>query len=387
MACHRCRPWATQRVGKALQSRVLKSRAPKAYRPDMKPPAGKPSIKDVATRAGVSLGSVSRVINKAGNVGAELRSRVLHAMAELDYRLDHAAQTLRSRSSRTIGCMFTDVSNPLYARLYRIYEEKLRESGYMVLLANSLNKPEWELEILSMFQSRRMDGIIIAPGNERDARVLAAVRKMDRPVVILDRDMRARRDQVLFDHARSVKQATLQLLDAGHRAIALLVSASQTRPMRRRIEGYQAGLAARGVKPRTDLLLELPTSTAPAFDQVSQLLQGPARATALLTLGTSVLADALNAIAAQGLRIPRDISLISMGDPDFARSHRPGISSVTVDLDLAVRESIALLLARMRDGSAAAPRRIMVPTIFSQRGSCGPAPTAPAERKKPARKR
>src|SRR6218665_1039965 len=96
---------------------------------DMKPKADKPGIKDVATRAGVSLGSVSRVINKVENVSPELRQRVLHAIAELDYRLNHAAQTLRSRSSRTIGCMFTDVTNPLYANLYRIYEERFRADG------------------------------------------------------------------------------------------------------------------------------------------------------------------------------------------------------------------------------------------------------------------
>ncbi|MGO4394296.1 substrate-binding domain-containing protein [Variovorax sp. M-6] len=351
----------------------------------MKSKAGNPSIKDVATRAGVSLGSVSRVINKIENVSPEVRKRVLQAMAELDYRLNHAAQTLRSRSSRTIGCMFTDVTNPLYAKLYRIYEEKFRENGYMVLLANSLNNPEWEIEILSMFQSRRMDGIIIAPGNERDASVLAAVEKMDLPVVILDRDMNAKKDQVLFDHAQAVKEAMLNLIDQGHREIAFVVSGTHTRPMLRRIEGYKAGFAARGLKARADLLVKLPSSTEPAFDLVTELLQRQERPTALLTLGTSVLADVLNAIEAQGLRIPRDISVVSMGDPDFARSHRPRISSVTVDLNLAVQESIDLLVTRMREGPGGAPRRVMVPTIFSLQGSCGPVP-AVTPRKKPTRK-
>ncbi|MCW5232953.1 LacI family DNA-binding transcriptional regulator [Verminephrobacter eiseniae] len=352
-----------------------------ASRFDMKPKADRPGIKDVATRAGVSLGSVSRVINKVENVSPELRQRVLHAIAELDYRLNHAAQTLRSRSSRTIGCMFTDVTNPLYANLYRIYEERFRADGYMVLLANSLNNPEWELEILSMFQSRRMDGIIIAPGNERNASVLAAVQKIDLPAVILDRDMNVNQDLVLFDHAPAVQQAMEHLIDQGHREIALVISGTQTRPMLRRIEGYQAGFAARGLPARADLQVLLPASTAPAFDLVRELLQRPVRPTALLTLGTSVLADVLNAIRAQGLRIPRDISVVSTGEPDFARSHQPRISSVTVDLDAAVRESTALLLTRIREGRTAAPRRVVVPTIFTLRGSCGPAPaTAPRTR-------
>lgn len=340
----------------------------------MKARTGKPSIKDVATLAGVSVGSVSRVINKFDNVGPELRERVERAMRELDYRLDHAAQTLRSRNSRTVGCMFTDVANPLYAKLYRIFEAKLRRAGYMVLLANSLNDPQWELEILSMFQSRRMEGVIIAPGNERDVAVLEAVEHLGIPAVILDRDMDVRQDQLLFDHSRGMKDAIMHLADLGHRDIALVVADTQTRPMRRRIEGFKAGLRAKGLKARPELLVRLPSSVSPAFDAVIRLLEQPARPTALVTLGTIVLADVLNAISACGLRIPGDISLVSLGEPDFARSHRPSISSVAVDLELVAETGIEMLLARMRNRSPSPSRRTVVPTQFVLRESCGPLP-------------
>ncbi|WP_431509195.1 LacI family DNA-binding transcriptional regulator [Variovorax sp. DAIF25] len=352
----------------------------------MKPKAGTASIKDVATLAGVSLGSVSRVINKVENVSPALRERVERAMRELDYRLNHAAQALRSRSSRTVGCMFTDVANPLYAKLYRTFEAKLREAGYMVLLANSLNDPQWELEILAMFQGRRMDGVIIAPGNERDPAVLEAVEKLGIPAVILDRDMDVAQDQLLFDHPRGVKEAVLHLASLGHREMGLVVADMQNRPMRRRIEGFEAGLEASGLAARPAHVVRLPTSTSPAFDAVTQLLEGPVRPTALVTLGTSVLADVLNAIAAQGLRIPRDISLVTLGDPDFARSHHPPISSVTVDLDRAAEDGVSMLLERMRDAPDAPPRRVLAPTRFVLRGSCGPVPAqaAPKPRKRAA---
>ncbi|MGQ2997724.1 LacI family DNA-binding transcriptional regulator [Variovorax sp.] len=352
----------------------------------MKPKAGKASIKDVATLAGVSLGSVSRVINKVENVSPALRERVERAMRELDYRLNHAAQALRSRSSRTVGCMFTDVANPLYAKLYRTFEAKLREAGYMVLLANSLNDPQWELEILAMFQGRRMDGVIIAPGNERDPAVLEAVEKLGIPAVILDRDMDVAQDQLLFDHPRGVKEAVLHLASLGHREMGLVVADMQNRPMRRRIEGFEAGLEASGLAARPAHIVRLPTSTSPAFDAVTQLLEGAVRPTALVTLGTSVLADVLNAIAAQGLRIPQDISLVTLGDPDFARSHHPPISSVTVDLDRAAEDGVRMLLERMRDAPDAPPRRVLAPMQFVLRGSCGPVPAqaAPKPRKRAA---
>ena len=143
---------------------------------------------------------------------------------------------------------------------------------------------------------------------------------------------------------------------------------------------------AKGLKLRREHLVRLPSSVSPAFDAVTRILEGPARPTALVTLGTSVLADVLNAISAQDLRIPRDISLITMGDPDFARSHRPSISSVTVDLDFAAETGVRMLLERMRDHTESPLRRTVVPTQFVLRESCGPAPaqtaaSAPRDRK------
>jgi LacI family transcriptional regulator len=336
----------------------------------MDPKPRKASIKDVATLAGVSLGSVSRVINKFDNVSAEVRERVLGAIETLDYRLDHAARTLRSRSSHTVGCMFTDVVNPLYALLFRSVEARLREAGYLVLLANSLNDPQRELEILEMFSSRRMDGVIIAPGNERDPAVRAAVARLDLPAVILDRDMGDTQDQVLFDHGRGMKQAVRHLAELGHRDIGLVVAGTHTRPMRRRIDGFKAGLKAAGLALQPGSMVTLATSTGLAFDDVTALLQRPCRPTALVTLGTSVLADVLHAITAQGLRIPEDISLVTMGDPDFVRSHRPPISSVTIDHDAAVEAAVGLLLDRMQGRSDAVHRRRLVPANFVSRGSC-----------------
>ncbi len=349
----------------------------------MKFSAGKASIKDVATLAGVALGSVSRVINKVTNVSPEVRERVEQAIRELDYRPNQVAQTLRSRSSHTVGCMFTDVTNPLYASLYRAFESRLRKAGYTVLLANSLNDPQWELEILSMFRGRHMDGAIIAPGNERDPAVIEAVEKLGFPVVILDRDMDVQQDQLLFDHPRAMKTAVQHLAGLGHRELGLVVAGMQNRPMRRRIEGFKAGLKASGLALRPEHVVRLDSSTGPAFDAVTALLESPVRPTALLSLGTSVLADVLNAIAAQGLRIPQDVSLVAMGDPDFVRSHQPQISSVTVDLDFAVENGVRMLLERMRHTTDAPPRRVIVPAQFMLRGSCGPAPTQPA----PARPR
>lgn len=336
----------------------------------MKPGLKKTSSKDVAALAGVSLGSVSRVLNKFNNVTPEVREKVERAMAQLDYRLNHAAQTLRSRTSRTVGCMLTDVTNPLYAHLFRAFEDKFRDAGYMVLLANSINDPQWEANILEMFRSRGMDGALIAPGNERNAKVLDALKRLGIPAVIVDRDMAAQEDKVLFDHASGVSKAVSHLVELGHRDIAIVVSGIASRPMRRRIEGFKAGFAAHGLKVPERLILKLEASTSNAFTPVSKLLSLRQRPTAIFSMGTNVLGDVLSAIAAKGLRVPQDISVVSMGNPEFARSHVPAIATVSVDLDFAAGECCRLLLERMSGGFASAPRRVNVPTSFEPRDSC-----------------
>jgi LacI family transcriptional regulator len=340
------------------------------------PRAHKPktiSIRDVAELAGVSLGSASRVVNKVANVSVATREKVERAIAQLGYRPNHAAQSLRLRSSRTVGCLLTDVGNPLYAKLYRALEERLHPAGYMMLLANSLNQAEREVEILSTFVSRGMDGLLIAPGNERDREVLAAVRGLPVPTVILDRDMDSPNDSVLFDHVPGVKGVVQRLAQLGHKRIAMVLSQSPNRPIRRRTEGFRAGHRLAKLELNEEFIVHLPTATSPAFDAVSMLLRRTDRPTALLVMGTSILNDTLNAIGAQRLRIPQDVSVVSFGDPDFAASHVPAISSLRIDLEKAADEATAMLLARMR-GETGAPRSVTLVGDFIERGSCGPAP-------------
>ncbi|MBC7955884.1 MAG: substrate-binding domain-containing protein [Cytophagales bacterium] len=331
------------------------------------------SIRDVAELAGVSLGSASRVINKVDNVTLETRGKVEQAIAALGYRPNHAAQSLRLRTTRTIGCLLTDVSNPLYAKLYRALEERMRAAGYMMLLANSLNQAEREIDILSTFKTRGMDGVLIAPGSERDPQVLATIRGLNIPTVILDRDMDTDTDCVLFDHAPGMKCVVAHLAALSHRRMALIVSQSPNRPIRRRVQGFRAGHKAQGLVLDDTLIVHLPTATSPAFEAVQALLQRPDRPTAIVAMGTNILNETLNAINACALRIPQDISLVSIGDPDFASNHVPPISSLRVDLDEVAELSCELLLSRMRGEANAAPRTVHITNTFVERASCGPA--------------
>jgi len=332
-------------------------------------------IRDVAALAGVSVGSASRVINGVENVSAATREKVERAIAVLDYRPNHAAQSLRSRSSKTIGCLFTDVTNPLYARLFRALEERLRSEGYMLLLANGLNDVQREAETLALFGRRGMDGVIAAPGNERDATVLAALNALSMPVVILDRDMALPAcDAVLFDHAAGMRTAMAHLFSLGHRQVALALWRASSRPVRRRIEGYRAAYRAAGLVP-PDMLVQAESATGSVHADVDALLRRPDRPTAIVAQGTYTLGSTLQAIADNGLRIPQDISVISIGDTDAARDHRPSISLLNVDSQRVAELVAEQLRSRMAEPQLA-PRSEKVPLVFTDRGSVAPPPAA-----------
>jgi len=332
------------------------------------------SIRDVAALAGTSVGSASRVINGAANVTPEVRAKVERAIAVLRYRPNHAAQALRSRSSKTIGCMFSDVTNPLYARAFRALETRFFSAGYMLLLANGLNDAEREISILNTFQLRGMDGVIIAPGNERDAGVLEAVQHLTMPVVIYDRDMNVEADAVLYDHAKGVKTAVNHLMALGHTRIALVLWQAKSRAVRRRIEGYKAAFKAAGL-PVPDLLIQGPTPTSSAYDAITEMLDRPDPPTAVIAQGTQTLSSTLRAIAMTGKQVPDDISVIGIGDTDFAENYDPPLTVLRTPVESVADSASAMLLERIqaRSGEAPAePRSRMFPYALVERQSCGP---------------
>ncbi|HRO60863.1 MAG TPA: substrate-binding domain-containing protein [Burkholderiaceae bacterium] len=340
------------------------------------------SIRDVAELAGVSLGSASRVINGATNVTADVRQRVERAIEKLGYRPNHVARSLRSRSSKTVGFMFTDVTNPLYARVFRAVEERLGKEGYLLLLVNSLNIAEREVELLGLFQSRAVDGVIISPGNERDPQVLRAVRELPMPVVVFDRDLDAGRDSLLVDHHPAVEALVSELIGLGHRRIALLLAEAEVRPITRRLEGFRAAFPAHGLPVPEDLIVQLPSAMSRSFDAVRNLLRSTEPPTAIIALGTIMLNDAISAIADAGLRVPADVSLVSLGDPDFARSHIPGISTLRIDVDKVADGLVKLLLDRIRSGDVGDTRQILLDPELVRRESCAQATARPAASEK-----
>lgn len=326
-------------------------------------------LRDVARLAGVSLGSASRAINGAGASQAT-RLKVERAAAALGYRPHHAAQSLRSRATRTIGCLLPDIGNPLYAAVYRAMEDEFRARGYMLVLANGGNDARREIDTLGMFVQRAMDGVIVAPGSERNPELAQALQALPMPALVFDRELPVACDTLFIDHAAGVRAAVARLLALGHRRVALVLWQGSTRPVRRRIQGYRAAYRDAGL-PAPDLVVQAAGVNASAFAEIGELLARRDRPSAILVQGTHMLESALRSVALRGLRIPDDVSVIAIGDTALAREYEPALSVLMIDLGETSRRMAAMLLSRLEEPTLA-PREERVAFAYIERASVGP---------------
>ncbi len=330
------------------------------------------TIREVAKAAGVSLGTASRALNRAGRVSEEAIAAVSQAARRLGYEPDAVARSLRTRSSGVVGILVSDFSNPLYARVITAAETELQSAGYALLLAGTHNDGRREKTLIDLFRSRRVDGLILGPCEVEAPRQLEQL-EQQLPVVALDRDFSSSGTGVHVDHYHGAQQATRYLLNLGHTRIALLTPGSVLRPGRERIAGFHEAYAERSLQPVARLVRAERSSMDFAFSEALALLSSAEAPTAFICLGTRILSGVLQALRHAGRAVPDDVSVLSIGDTDLSQLFSPAVTSLTWDLD-AVGKAAAQLMLRRLDPKAAPvePERIVITTQLVLRESCGP---------------
>lgn len=337
------------------------------------------SMQEVARVADVAMSSVSRVLSGHPDVSAEMRKRVLEAVARLGYQPDFLAQSLRRGATLSVGFVVSDISNPLLACIALGAEGALRDAGYSMLVTNSLNDPELDLAHIRLFQHRRVDGLILSLASERKKAIIDLLASIDVPVVVVDRQLpaRARASAVFCDHAAGMRQAVNHLLDLGHRRIGLVSGPLDVLPGRARLAAVREAVQARGLPPTATLHVAGPFTHEHGRDGTRALLDTPDPPTALIAGSNQILSGCLEMLLVRGLETGRDIALVTCDDISLARLYRPPIAAIVRDPVALGRATADLLLQRIRlgaDGQAARPESVVLPTHFEPRASCCPPP-------------
>lgn len=330
---------------------------------------GAATLREVAARAGVSVGTASRVINGASNVKSHIRAKVLHAIEDLGYRPNTIAQSMRRGSTKMVGCIIREINIPSLAAFVRAAQEVLDLAGYSLLLSNSHGLASRERTLLNRLGSQKAEGILFGPYTAISAEFEAYLRDLDARMVLIDRDAPAWADFVLADHAGAMEAATKHLLDLGHRRILLMTGPSEIYPARERIRGYRSAFSKAGLLPEDAMIRPIGFRSAEGFEQLTHALSEPRRPSAVIAGGIDMLPGALRVIRALNLRIPEDISVIDSGDSELAQLYDPPISTTRWDQGEIGRIAAQLLLDRMKGIGSKVPQHILVPVDYIPRGS------------------
>jgi LacI family transcriptional regulator len=331
-------------------------------------------IKDVASRAGVAIATVSRVLSGSMEVRADLRERVLTAAAELDYQPDVLAQSLRRGATRSMGFVADDLANHTIADIATGAESVLRAHRHSLLVMNSERDPSLDALNVRVLRSRRVDALMMCPVEEDDPATVATLRDLDIPLCVIEGDQPAsvRASYVHSDHRAGAANAMRHLVQLGHTTIALITGPARYRSARQRLLAIED--VAAGVAPGVSFLhrqVELDADDAEAA--MAGLLSLDTRPTAVLVGGVRILVGVLRAIESARLELGRDISFVTTDPVSVASVFRPPLASITRDSFGVGRRAAEVLLERLSDPSMS-PTTSLLPTVYEPRASVGPPP-------------
>lgn len=319
--------------------------------------AKRPTMTDVARAAGVSLKTVSRVVNHEPGVSPPMAQLVNDAIDELDYQPNELARGLRGGPSSTIGLVVTDIGNPFYSRLARTIEQSVGER--LLVVASSAEDPEREKRLVSRFAQRYVDGLLIVPAGQ-DESYLRDLADEDMPIVFMDRPpLQPLHDVVLLDSQWAAAEAVSQLVNLGARKIAMLGLSSSTYFTGIRVTGYRDGLANSGLPYDESLVLVGNHDEHEARLALSARLTAPNPPDAVLA-GNNVMAlGAVRAIVDSGMNIP----VAGFDRIQFSDILPMKFITILNDPDAMGSAAASMLIDRI-EGHVGPPRRVVLtPTI------------------------
>lgn len=333
------------------------------------------TMRDVARLARVSLGTVSRVVNENPSVAVDARDRVLKAIEGLGWRPNAVARSMRTATTRTIGCIVPDIRNPLFAGIVKGAEEVLSERGYTLMVASSDEKPAQDRKLINLFLQRRTDGLLLAPTDDTDSATQTTIQDIESPTVLIERDLPIEFDSVASNQSHGIQSAVNYLFSLGHERIALVTGSRRNRAGRERHRGFELAFRSAGRSPDPALLRLESFSADYAYRETLDLLALREPPTALIVAGSFMLAGVLRATGVRSKRIPEDLSVISTGDTDLAELAPPSFTVIRWDLARLGREAATLLLERLANPSVSyEPRHLQIPTEVVLRKSCAQRP-------------
>jgi len=341
------------------------------YVGEMAVPAKRRSVtmSDVAAHAGVSIKTVSNVINNWPYVTEETRQKVLAAIEAIGYRPNHTARSLVTGKTKAIGVLVPDVSNPFFGTAIRACEEALVDDGYSLFLCNTNEDAERERYYLEQLLSRGVDGLILW-GSRLSPSELEEIIDASRALVTVElgeEPTRPNHTCINVDNRGGSRMATEHLLSEGHRRIGHLAGPLDRVTSRQRKQGYEEALVAAGLEPLPQMTVAAQPSVQGGFCAAERLI-GTQKLDAIFCYNDLMALGALLAARHLGLRVPYDLALVGFDDIDVASIIEPPLTTVRIPQAKLGRLTGKVVLEQLR-GSGGPERVILCPVELRVRGS------------------
>ncbi|MEU0845144.1 LacI family DNA-binding transcriptional regulator [Streptomyces sp. NPDC005962] len=330
-----------------------------------------PAIKDVAQRAGVSVATVSRVLNDHPAVRTDTRDKVLAAVADLGYRPNAVARSLRTHQTRALGLVISDVLNPFFTELARSVEDAARDRGYSVVIGNADERPDLQDHHVGTLVDRRIDGLLVSPTDGGSPLMLDAARS-GTPMVFVDRWIEGEGlDEVPVvrtDGRGAVRDLVAHLHALGHRRLAIIAGPAATTTGRERVDAFRSALREFGLALSADHIGQGDFQADSGRRVTARFLDLPDPPDAIFATDNLMALGAMDEIRSRGLRVPDDVALAAFDDiPWFVHTDPPitAIAQPTGDLGHA---AVRALIDRVEGRPAAS---VTLSARLVPRRSCG----------------
>jgi DNA-binding LacI/PurR family transcriptional regulator len=329
-------------------------------------------IRTVAQRAGVSIATVSRVMNQVSSVDSKLASRVLKAAKELSYTPNTQARALVSGRSRLIGLIVSEITNPFFPELIQAFEGAAVERGYEILIGSTNYSPERMTQCVRRMVERKVEGVAVMTfGMDEDLLQELAGRGI--PVVSVGSTRKLESAvSIEIDYRKGIREAVQHLAVMGHRDISFISGPLNLRAAKLRQAAYVAAMAEIGVKVPSSYMIKGDHTMEGGFAAALQLFDRAHLPTAVLCSNDMTAIGVLHAVSSRGLRVPEDISIIGFDDIHMAQFTVPPLTSVRMaGTDLATAACNALPLNAEADSRTISKERLLVPTQLTVRQTSG----------------
>ncbi|MER8387704.1 LacI family transcriptional regulator [Mesorhizobium sp. M1428] len=327
-----------------------------------------PTMAEVARRAGVSVSTVSHVVNRTRFVSPEKAKLINDVIASMGYQPNELARSLKASTTNSVGLAISAISNPYFTDIICAVEAECARLGLMVFLSDTQDDPDRELSVVRAFHQRRVDGVILAPsGAPQRAIDYLAEKKL--PCVLIDRLADERFDQIGVENHSAMRALIDHVASFGHKRIGFVAGQPGLATTRERVEAFRSALAANGLDCLPDYLSVGNVDTASATASTRVILSLPSPPTALVTGNNMTTIGAVRAIREMGLAIPGDLSLAGFDDFEWADCFEPRLTLVAQPCAEIGRQAAALLSARIAS-SATEPRTVRLQATLHARQSC-----------------